>query len=116
MLWREKTKTKVIAEHLGITIRTVKKTIKRFRDVPEDVKLVRKAGSGRPKKKGGQVAKALRRSVINNPTITAKELKQELPELLSGLSVRTIQRRLLADMRMPSRKAAKKHLITEQMK
>jgi transposase len=116
MLWREKNKTRVIVERLGLTMRTVQKIIKRFRDVPEDVELVRKAGSGRPKKTGEQVAKALRRSVTKNPTITAKELKQELPELLSGLSVRTIQRRLLVDLRMPSRKAAKKPLITDKIK
>ncbi len=51
---REKN-NKAILEHLGITIRTVQKTIKRFSDVPEDVDLVRKAGSGRPKKSGEQV-------------------------------------------------------------
>ncbi len=84
-------------------------------DVPEDVDLVRKAGSGRPKKTGEQVAKALRRSVTKKPAITAKELKQELPELLSGLSVRTIQCLLLVGLKMPRRKAAKKPLITDKM-
>jgi transposase len=115
IVFREKNKTKAISEYLGINIRTVQKTIERFGDVPEDVELVRKAGSGRPKKTGEQVAKALRRSVTKNPAITAKELKQELPELLSGLSVRTIQCLLLVGLKMPRRKAAKKPLITDKM-
>jgi hypothetical protein len=50
---REKN-NKAILEHLGITIRTGQKTIKRFGDVLEDVDLVRKAGPGRPKKSGEQ--------------------------------------------------------------
>ncbi len=54
--------------------------------------------------------------MTKNPAITAKELKQELPELLSGLSVRTIQCCLLVDLRMPSRKGAKKPLITDKMR
>ncbi len=58
----------------------------------------------------------MRRSVTKNPAITAKELKQELPELLSGFSIRAIQRCLLVYLRMPSRKAAKKPLITDKMK
>jgi hypothetical protein len=49
MLWSEKNKTKAISEYLGITVKTVQKTTKHH-DVLEDVDLLRKAGSGRPRK------------------------------------------------------------------
>ena len=38
------------------------------------------------------------------------------PELLENVAVRTIQHRLQKGLGLPSRKAAKKPLLTEQMK
>jgi hypothetical protein len=66
MQWSEKNKTKAISECLGITVRTVQKTTKHH-DVLEDMNLLRKAGSGRPRKTGELVAKALRRSETMAP-------------------------------------------------
>jgi hypothetical protein len=61
MQWSEKNKTKAISERLEITVRTVQKTTKHH-DVLENVDLLRKVGSGRPRKTEELVAKALRRS------------------------------------------------------
>ena len=51
-----------------------------------------------------------------DPRLTALELKNLHPELLENVAVRTIQHRLQKSLGLPSRKAAKKPLLTERMK
>ena len=51
-----------------------------------------------------------------NPRLTALELKNLHPELLKNVAVRTMQHRLQKGLGLPSRKAAKKLLLTERMK
>ena len=50
-----------------------------------------------------------------NPSITAKALKKNIPEL-ADVSVRTIQRICHDQLKMPSRKMADKPLLTDRMK
>ncbi len=50
-----------------------------------------------------------------NPFKSARQLKNEVPGW-GNISVRTIQHRLLENLGLPSRKAAKKLLLTEAMK
>jgi transposase len=115
-LWREKVSTRGIVDRTGVPLRTVERVIKQFRDAPEDELPLRKSGSGRPKKTPMGTSKALRRSVMVNPCISAKDLKRQLPEYLGGVSIRTIQRRLKVDLQMPCRKAAQKPLINDKMR
>lgn len=115
-LWKAKTKTRIISETTGIPMRTVERVIKQYRDLPDDQLPVRKPGSGRPRKTGKTAATAMLRTVLKSPAITAKELKKELSGFLGSVSVRTIQRRLQVDLKLPCRKAAMKPLITDKMK
>ncbi|KAG0725462.1 Transposable element Tcb1 transposase [Chionoecetes opilio] len=76
----------------------------------------RKPGSGAPKKTSPRTDKIMRREVLNDPAITAAELKKNHPALLGNVSVRTIQHRLQISLKLPTRRAAKKPLLTEAMK
>ncbi len=58
----------------------------------------------------------IKMSVCNDPFITCKELKKQMPEVLSSVSLWTIQHRLQKDLKLPSCSAAIKPLITDKMK
>ena len=58
----------------------------------------------------------MKREVQKNPRLTALKLKNLHPELLENVAVRTMQHRLQKGLGLPSRKAAKKPLLAEQMK
>ena len=53
--------------------------------------------------------------VMKDPRVTANELKKKHPELLEGVSERTIQHRLQKELELPSQKPAVKPLLTKQM-
>ena len=73
-------------------------------------------GGGRKKKTSNATDTLIKREVQKNPRLTALELKNLHPELLENVAVRTIQHRLQKGLGLPSRKAAKKPLLTERMK
>ena len=73
-------------------------------------------GGGRKKKTSNATDTLIKREVQKNPRLTALELKNLHPELLENVAVRTIQHRLQKSLGLPSRKAAKKPLLTERMK
>ena len=54
----------------------------------------------------------LKRQVDNEPSITARQLKEMNPNLLSNVSIRTIQRRLHVDLEFRRQVAKRKPLIT----
>jgi hypothetical protein len=57
----------------------------------------------------------MRKLLLRNPTLTAKQLKAMLPAL-ENISIRTIQRICLAKLKLPSRKMEPKPLLTQAMK
>ena len=83
--------------------------------LPNGVTQKRKVGSG-GQKKTTRTDSVLRREVMTNPWITAAGLKKKHPDLLTDVSIRTIQHRLQKDLGLPARRAAKKPLLTEAMK
>jgi len=75
-----------------------------------------KPKSGRPRKTLKATDTLLRREVMKQPDITSAELKKLNPQVLGNVSQRTIRRRLQVDLNLPSRKAARKPLLTPLMK
>ena len=72
--------------------------------------------TGRPRKTSKATDTLMRRELLKNPRLTASELKKAHPSLLGEVSLRTIQDRLLKDLKMPSRSPAKKPLLSNAMK
>ena len=58
----------------------------------------------------------MRYLVLNNPTITAKEVKYNRINVLSDVSERTIQEWLQKELRLPSHHAARKPLTKNMRK
>ncbi len=75
----------------------------------------RKKGSGRARKMNNMMVGIVKRQIAKYPTMTALDLKQTVAELAT-VSEQTIQQSLQKDLKMPSRHAAQKPLLTEKMK
>ena len=75
----------------------------------------RKPGSGRKSTITTAVLVDMKKVLARTPTLTAKKLKAIVPGL-SHLSIRHIQKICLEQLKLPSRKMARKPLLTEKMK
>jgi transposase len=114
--WREEgVSVDVIAERLGCHRSAIFRLLNKAKNLPPLQIPERKKGSGRPKKIPGHALKILERFVKKNPLATAGDIKQQVPEV-SGISVRHINWLILKKLKMPSRIAAQKPLLTEKMK
>jgi len=82
---------------------------------PSFVALKRKVGTGRKSTISEAILATMRRKLVRNPTLTAKELKASIPDL-HHLSIRSIQRLCQKDLALPCRMMAKKPLLTDKMK
>lgn len=103
-----------IANQTGVKERTVRNLIKRFkaggsRDLP-----VQGHGGGVPKNQSPRTLKLLKRQLENNPTLTARKLKEDNPDLLAGTSVRTIQKRISGDLGFSKVSARAKPPLTKK--
>ena len=115
-LFRSGEKNKTISVNLNIPLRTVQRVVKENHNIPVGTPVIMKKSPGRPKKTSKTTERLLKNTVMKEPTITAKELKDQIQGPLQNVSVRTIQHRLQKDLKMPSRSAAMKPLITSKMK
>jgi hypothetical protein len=61
------------------------------------------------------ILRDMRKHLLRNPTPTAKQLKAMLPAL-ENIYIRTIQGICLAKLKLPSRKMARKPLLTQAMR
>ncbi|KAG7158138.1 putative CENP-B N-terminal DNA-binding domain-containing transposase-like [Homarus americanus] len=76
----------------------------------------RKVGSGAVRKTSIRTDNILKREVMSDPAVTASTLKKKYPDLLKHVAMRTVQHHLQKDLGLPTRRAAKKPLLTEAMK
>ena len=58
----------------------------------------------------------IKKDINKNPFLTARKIKDKNPRLMHDLSLRTIRWVLLKDLKLPSRVAAKKPMLTQRMK
>lgn len=100
---------KEIAHRLGIHFKSVAYILKKHRQTGS-VRDRRRAG--RPRKSTKRGDNRLRRVAIINPWLTSYDIRREYLDL--GLSARTIRRRLCNDFKLPSRRAAKKPLLSKK--
>ena len=74
----------------------------------------RQKGAGRPRKLDKTILAIIKRQATKYPGMTAADIKTSVREL-DKISVRTISRALLHHLKMPSRLAAHKPLLTKKM-
>ena len=107
---------KLIHEVTGINLRSVQRWTKKFRDAGMDDIPLPLPRSGRPRITSPRVLNILRRQVDSNPHCTGAELKETNPQLLSHVSLRTVNRRLHEDLQYSYRCAWKKPIVTNRQK
>ena len=105
-----------VAAELQVARMTIYRLKRASSALPLGTTPCRKKGSGRPRKTSPRTDQLLKREVMSNPRITALEIKEKHSELLKKVTVRTIQHRLQKDLKLPTRRATKKPLLTENMK
>jgi transposase len=93
-LWWEGIAIKDFGVRTGFTVRTIKRVNLANRNLPESSIRIRKKGSGSPKKTSKSTDRLLKCTVLKNPMMTAKEIKEVMALELGNVSVYTIQHRL----------------------
>ena len=105
-----------ISELKGLSKRTVRHLIKKFKDgggveIPKP-----KKAPGRRPKTSERTRNVLKRQIEVNPSLTAREIKEQNPLLLHDVSIRCVQETLKRDLGYRSFRARKKPLINERQK
>ena len=106
-------KTSEISSVTGVQPRTVQNIVKKFKNGGGVKVPAHGHGGGRPRATAPRTLKVLRREIERNPTLTARKLKEENPDLLGDTSLRTVHRVLHRDLGYSKVTARKKPLITE---
>lgn len=104
--------SKHISKETGLPLRTVQRWLKRCRDNTGKLAPVKKTAPGRSRILSKRTLTLIKRQLSVSPFLTGREIKQNYPDLLTHVSIRTIQRRTLEDLDMKSYRAAKKPLLT----
>ena len=124
---------KKVAAKMGVSLRTIERLAAKEKDLPEfqvsfhsvlffldfdsffSQTPKRKVGSGRTKSISLTTQLAMKRLVTRFPMTSARKMKQRIPAL-AHVSVRCIQDTLKNELNLPSRRPAKKPLLTQKMK
>ncbi|XP_045134459.1 uncharacterized protein LOC123518022 [Portunus trituberculatus] len=101
-----------IARIVGVTRRCVQKWIRKFRMEGGVATPEQKKRPGRGRKTSSCTINVVKRQVDAFPQITARELKEQNPQLLGQVSVRTVQHCLHDDLEFRRHRALKKPLTT----
>ena len=107
---------KEIVELTGVKVRTVQRLIKSFVDNGEAFLPTPKPKPGRPALISPRTKVIINRQVNNNPRLTAREVKQNNPQLLDKVSTRTVSKCLHDDLGYRSYRARRKPLTTKKQK
>lgn len=82
----------------GVKLRTVQRWVKRYKENGgEEISDIR-VYCGRKRVCLSQVLEEIQRQLLSNPRATARQLQNSNPDILGGLSLRTIQRWIREDM------------------
>lgn len=103
---------KDIANTTGLSLRSVQRWTKKFRDAGGTDPPLQMKSTGRPRKTTQRAMQILKRQVDANPGITAPQIKKSNPVLLRGVSMRTVYRRLNDDLSSSHHNIHKKPGVT----
>ncbi|KAG7178100.1 Adenylate kinase-like [Homarus americanus] len=105
-----------ISAQTGVALRVVQNLVKRFCDLGEDECPAPLPKSGGPKLLSPQTLKVISRQVRSNPSLTAREVKERNPHLLSHVSLRCAQQALHDDLGFKSFRARQGNRVKFCMK
>ena len=111
-LYKSHRSSKNIADQLHLNKRTVNRIIARFREEGEVALPAPRPRSGRPSKVSKATRRIISRQVTANPRLTARQLKENNPQLLGQVTIRCIQNILRNDLGYRSFKARRKPMLS----
>jgi transposase len=108
---------KEAARRLGVSISSISRLVSSYKmSAPGVLVPARKQGSGRPRKVSNRILMKIKQDITQNPFLTARQIKNKNPRLMQEISLRTVRWVLFKDLKLPSRVAAKKPLVTNRMR
>ena len=116
-LFRQGISIRKVALEVGCHFNSVWRVVKKYKDIDDPCKIsmsVKKGG--RPSLFTPTLDNFLKRTIDKEPRLTCLEIKNRYPDLFQNISVRRIQERLKNCLDRPSRRCAKKPMLSERMK
>ncbi|MPC38083.1 hypothetical protein E2C01_031584 [Portunus trituberculatus] len=107
---------KEVAKQTSVSVCVCQKLVKWFKEERGEGIPAPRSQSGRPKLISPTTIKLIGRKVKAYPCLTAAEIKENNPQLLSRLSLRCVQQCLHDDLNLGSFRARKKPLLTAVQK
>ena len=107
---------KEISMLTGVSLRSVQRWTKVFRDSPDGELPLQKKPPGRPRKTDKRALNIVKRQLDSNPRMTAREIRESNPALFSHVSISTVGRLAHEKLQFTSRPARKKPLVTNRQK
>ena len=114
-LWKANVPLKTIRVQCNMSERTLRRILGHAKKNPRAPVLTRKKGTGRTPSITSHTLQQMKEGLRKNPCLTAKQLKERIPGL-ALVNVRWIQRLCKDKLKLPSRKMAKKPLLSQRMK
>jgi hypothetical protein len=106
---------KKIRDQLNISESSLRRILSFARKNPANPISARKKRVAHNLKLTPQALQDIKKALTKNPSWTGKQLKEKIPSL-EGIGIRAIQRACKEKLNLPSRKMAKKPLLTQRMK
>lgn len=100
-----------ICKETGVSKRSVQRWVKKCRAAVDGGVPSQKKRPGPQHSLSVKTLRVIKRQLTSSPTLTARELKEKNPNLLSSVSVRCVSRYLKEQLDLPSRRAARKPLL-----
>ena len=114
-LWKGGLPLSKIREQLQMSKASLKRILATARKNPTLPVAKRKVGTGRKSTINQEILRLMRKKLVKDPTLSAKQLRASIPGL-QHLKIRQIQKLCQKDLALPCRKMANKPLLTEAMK
>ncbi|MPC73648.1 hypothetical protein E2C01_067984 [Portunus trituberculatus] len=108
--------TKEIEDATGVSSRSVRRWVKKCRKCPDEVIPVHSKWPGKARKVSKRTLNVIKRQVMSHPTNTARDIKQSNTDLLQNVSLRSVSHYIHDYLDLPSRRAARKPLLTARHK
>ena len=105
--------TKEIVSQIGVSARTVRRWVAKFHNRGGEDAPTHKRRPGPSKKTNERCRNILKRQLEGNPRITARKIKEDNPELLGEVSVRSVNR-LIAELGYKRHRPVKKPMLTHK--
>lgn len=108
--------TKEIEDATGVSSRSVRRWVKKCRECPDELTPTHAKRPGKARKVSERTLNVIKRQLTSHPTNTARDIKQSNTDLLQNVSLRSVSRYIHDELDLPSRRAARKPLLTVRHK